>query len=323
MNYIEKILELRYAINQQLLPLINSNYVYLELPYYENIGDTLIWEGTLEFLKQVKHKCLYRASLSTYYNHYITEDTLILLQGGGNFGDLWNCNHSFRKKIIEFYPNNKVIIFPQTVWYESQENVKADEIFFARFPNVTICVRDKVSFKFMQEHFPRNKILLVPDMAFFIDFEKFGKINTTKTDRTLYAKRIDKELKCDVWPSFIPKNAEVHDWPTIEKKAPKYARADYLVGWFNFFGNIKGIKPVNHLIDLMRIHFYRTQYIRDCVKFVNQYDIIYSTRLHIAIASAMMGKKVYLMDNSYGKNFNFYDTWLMDLVNIEKTKEIS
>jgi len=318
MTPFEKISKLRQSINQQLLPLIDSNYFYLELPYYENIGDTLIWEGTRIFLKRLKHKCLYSASCTTFYNHKISNNTTILLQGGGNFGDLWEEHHSFRKKIIELYPNNKVIIFPQTVWYENQENIKADEIFFAKYPNVTMCARDKISFKFMQEHFSKNKVLLVPDMAFFIDFDKFGKFNTTKTERTLYAKRIDKELKNDTWPSFIPPNADVHDWPTFEYKAPKYARADYIIGWLNFFANIKGIKPINRLIDLIRTHFYRPQYIKDSVKFINQYDTIYSTRLHIAIASAMMGKKVYFMDNSYGKNFSFYDTWLTDLENIEK-----
>jgi len=315
MIYSDKIQQLRSIINNQLLPLIDSDYAYLELPYYENIGDTLIWEGTRIFLKQIKYKCLYSASSTTFYHHKISQNTTILLQGGGNFGDLWEVPHSFRKKIIELYPSNKVIIFPQTVWYEHQENIKADEFFFANHTNVTMCARDKVSFKFMQEHFPKNKVLLVPDMAFFIDFDKFGKINTAKTERSLYAKRVDKELKNDIWPSFIPQNAEVHDWPTIEHKTPKYAHADYIVGWLNFFANIKGIKPINLLIDLMRAHFYRPQYIKDCVKFINQYDTIYSTRLHIAIASAMMGKKVYLMDNSYGKNFSFYNTWLRDLDN--------
>lgn len=317
MNHINKIQQLRNTINNQLLPLLDSDYAYLELPYYENIGDTLIWEGTRILLNQTNHKCLYNASFTTFFHQKVPQHALILLQGGGNFGDLWDGPHSFRKKIIELYPNNKIIIFPQTVWYENQENIKADEIFFANHPNVTMCARDKVSFKFMQEHFPQNKVLLVPDMAFFIDFDKFGEINTIKTERTLYAKRVDKELKDDIWPSFIPQNAEVHDWPTFERKIPKYAFADYIIGWLNFFANIKGIKPINRLIDLIRTHFYRPQYIKDCVKFINQYDTIYSTRLHIAIASAMMGKKVYLMDNSYGKNFSFYDTWLKDLDNTE------
>jgi len=318
MTPFEKISELRQIINQQLLPLINSDYVYLELPYYENIGDTLIWEGTRQFLMQIKLKCLYSASLSTYYNHNISKDTLILLQGGGNFGDLWEQHHNFRKKIIAENPNNRVIIFPQTVWYENSENIKKDEIFFAQHVNVTMCARDKVSYSFMEEHFPKNTIFLVPDMAFFIDFEKYGQINNKATGKILYAKRLDKELKTNTQPNFIPQNVEIHDWPTIEFLAKKYECINYIVEGLNRLENIMEIKQFKRLIDFLRVHYYRPQYIKDCVNFINQYDTIYSTRLHIAIASAMMGKTVHLMDNSYGKNFSFYDTWLTDMENVEK-----
>ena len=321
MTIQEKIAQLRSIVNQQLLPLIDNDFVLLDYPCHENIGDTLIWDGEIHFLRQTKHKCLFQSSFQTFFGQSISRKTIVCIHGGGNFGDLWGKIHSFQKKIIDFFPNNKVIILPQTVWYESQENIKADEVFFSMHPNVTMCARDNVSFKFMQEHFPKNKVLLVPDMAFFIDFDKFEKINTAKTERTLYAKRVDKELKNDSWPSFIPPNTEVHDWPTFERNVPKYAFADHIVGWFNFWANKKGVKPVNHLIDLIRTHFYRPQYIKDCVKFINPYDTIYSTRLHIAIASAMMGKKVYLMDNSYGKNFSFYDTWLANTENIQKIDE--
>lgn len=313
----EKILELRQIINQQLLPLIDNNFILLDCPYHENIGDTLIWEGEIIFLKQVNSKCLFYSNLWTYVDIPLQVETIICLHGGGNFGDLWNPPHEFRKKIIESHPQNKVIIFPQTVWYENPENIQKDEIFFSQHTNVIMCARDKVSYSFMKEHFPKNTILLVPDLAFFIDFEKYGQIGSKTTGKILYAKRLDKELKTDATPSFIPANAEIHDWPTFESKAAKYAFADYIVGWLNFFANIKGIKPINKLIDFIRYYFYRPQYLKDCINFINQYDTIYSTRLHIAIASAMMGKKVYLMDNSYGKNFGFYDTWLKDLDNTE------
>lgn len=51
-------------------------------------------------------------------------------------------------------------------------------------------------------------------MAFFINLEgyKLGK----ETDKVLYLKRIDKELSKDDGKTEIPKNAEVHDWPTYE-----------------------------------------------------------------------------------------------------------
>ena len=113
MIYSDKIQQLRNTINNQLLPLINSDYAYLELPYYENIGDTLIWEGTRIFLKQTKYRCLYSASFTTFYNHKFPQSATILLQGGGNFGDLWEGPHSFRKKSSSSTPTTVLLSFPK------------------------------------------------------------------------------------------------------------------------------------------------------------------------------------------------------------------
>ena len=48
------------------------------------------------------------------------------------------------------------------------------------------------------------------------------------------------------------------------------------------------------------------------MKQLGAYKTIYTTRLHAAILGALLGKKVVFMDNSYGKNRGFYETWLKD-----------
>lgn len=90
MKATEKISQLKKIIAELLTPLVNSDYVLLDVPYYTNIGDTLIWEGTRELLKTLPYKCLYTASVETYKYRPLPKDTVILLQGGGNFGDLWH-----------------------------------------------------------------------------------------------------------------------------------------------------------------------------------------------------------------------------------------
>lgn len=42
MNFITKKEELKSLLRNHLLPLINGRCVFLELPYYPNIGDLLI-----------------------------------------------------------------------------------------------------------------------------------------------------------------------------------------------------------------------------------------------------------------------------------------
>ena len=73
---------LRKKISDTLTPLINHDYVLLDLPYYDNIGDTLIWDGTKEFLKTLPYKCLYYASKDSFRYRDLPQDTVILLSGG-------------------------------------------------------------------------------------------------------------------------------------------------------------------------------------------------------------------------------------------------
>ena len=110
---------------------------------------------------------------------------------GGNFGDLYRQHSEFRRIVIESYPRNKVIILPQTIFYEDKELISEDARFYVKYPNVTICAREKYSYDLLKAHFS-NPCLLVPDMAFFINLERYklGK----ETDKVLYLKRIDKEL---------------------------------------------------------------------------------------------------------------------------------
>ena len=51
--------DLRKIIDTNLLPIIGKRVVLLEVPYYLNIGDLLIWKGELEFLKRNKKEVLY------------------------------------------------------------------------------------------------------------------------------------------------------------------------------------------------------------------------------------------------------------------------
>ena len=58
MNFNDKITQLRQEIDRQLRPLITNDYVLLNLPYHGNIGDTLIWQGEIDYLSTFPYKCL-------------------------------------------------------------------------------------------------------------------------------------------------------------------------------------------------------------------------------------------------------------------------
>lgn len=132
MNFQDKIKSLRRTIEETLVPLISKKCLLLDLPYYSNVGDILIWEGTNEFLKKCSCTCLYKSSLEHYRSFKCSNDVTILLQGGGNFGDIWRLHQDFRLKVISEYPNNRIIILPQSVFYENEKKIKEDASFMGK-----------------------------------------------------------------------------------------------------------------------------------------------------------------------------------------------
>lgn len=309
MQYTNKIFHLRNIINERLLPLIDNDYIYLDLPYHTNIGDLLIWQGTLEFLSQTNHKCLYSTDADNFLEKSINENTIIILHGGGNWGDLWEKHHIFRKKIVRTYPKNKIIVFPQTVYYQDKQKLLQDIEFYNNYPNVIICARDNVSYNILASNFKNNKILLVPDMAFFVNIKECKK----NTRKILFAKRTDKELSLNKERyDNIPQSAEVYDWPTYETDINRFIvnkifnKLIILSNKLNKYFN-SDIK--SKIIDLYWNKILKKYYINMGIKFLSNYSEIYSTRLHISILSILMNKKIHIIDNNYGKTSNYIKTW--------------
>lgn len=307
----KKINELKKKIILELTPLITSDYVLLNLPYHANIGDTLIWEGEESFLSTLPYKCLYRSSLATFNRKRRFEpNTTILLHGGGNFGDLWAGHQRFRVEIVQKYLNNPIVVFPQTVHYSDESKIANDAELMKSHKNLTICVRDKRSYGLLKKYFSNN-ILLLPDMAFCIDPNRFREYIRQPTKEILVLKRTDKELSTEYdYQGQITVDGHIDflDWPTKQK-------GNLLHKIIN-----KPIHPKNPLksfSDYYAYNVYRPYLIKKGVQFLSSYQHIYTTRLHGAILSTLLQKPFTFFDNSYGKNKSFFDAWLSDVEEID------
>src|SRR5690606_6141637 len=113
-------------ILDRLSPLIDRDFVYLDLPYHDNIGDTLIWEGTRHFIQHLPFRCRYSSAIETFKASQIKPNDIILLHGGGNFGDLWYKHQQFRLDILAQYKDHRIILLPQTVYYQDKEQLEQD-----------------------------------------------------------------------------------------------------------------------------------------------------------------------------------------------------
>ena len=298
--------DLKNETHRQLAHRMRSDCVLLNTPDHINIGDQLIWQGEIDFLFELGIRPSYQTSLYHFDWRKFSKDTLILLHGGGNFGDVWDAHQGFRLKIIETYKDNEILIFPQSVQYNDKNEILKDATSFSNHKNVTICARDSFSFDLLKEHFS-NEILLVPDMAFCSDYSKTKLVNTEKK---LLLKRLDREINNNIFYSEFS-GFEIHDWPSYGANF-KYFSMRIFQKVNRLIGKHFISKSLSDTTFGIGMPWNRENLIRLGVDFISDYNLVVSTRLHGHILALLLGVPTVMVDNNYGKNQRFYDTWLKD-----------
>lgn len=327
MTFEDKVAELASKCRQAIGPLIDRDYVLFGLPYYNNIGDVLIWEGERDLLKSSEHKCVGVCGWASYPKEPLKDkNTLILITGGGYMGDLWRKAWQSVIDCIQRNPENKIVILPNTLHYDDKALIEQDRKVMERCRDLTLCMRDSRSLALAKEYFPNTRSILVPDMAFCINPRTIKRLTRRPTRNTLLLKRLDKEISSTPIPaSILAQHPDIHDWPTMEKLM-QTGKPIFEERLFNFIVD-KIIKITRRtaittkIINWLYKVWFRPMMIRVGVRFVSSYREIFTTRLHVMILSVLIGRNCWLIDNSYGKLSSFYDTWLTDCDCVNYFKE--
>lgn len=286
-----------------LLKIIKDNPIhYLDIPIHGNIGDLLIMQGSLHFFKKNKLKISHMASAINYHFPNISKDTIILLHGGGNLGDLYHIHQKFREKIIKKYSQNTIIILPQSIYFESENNYEICCKLYSQHNNLHICVRDKVS-ESLADKMSKN-VYLMPDMAHHL--YPILPINSS-TKKTISLSRTDKEAGQNT--SSLINVETTTDWNTligeknlyIIKKFYKTLRfcEKHKITWLGKIVIIGWVQYSNYLI-------------KKAIKLFSDHEKIITNRLHAHILSSLMNKEHKVIDNSYGKNNNYIQQWTIE-----------
>ena len=285
----------------------------LDLPNYYNPGDQLIWEGEEQILKQLNIKVKYRASHFYFNEKMISNNDCIILHGGGNFGDIYEQHQKFKEAIIRKFPQNKIIICSSTVHFTYKDNLRKSAKLFSKHPNVIIFARDKKSFRILQDNFKNAKCYLMPDMAFGI--KKIKKISHKSKDKQiLFHFRTDNEKSCLHKDSLDFINyLYISDWKPYCQKSFK----GNIHWWITNINKVllRLLKLRTHwnekhdVYGMIKLHSKEAQ-IDAAVNFFQHYNLIITNRLHGHILACLLGIPNIVLDNNYGKNKSFFETWM-------------
>lgn len=314
--------ELMEDINSQhdfLLELIgDKSFVYVDMPVYGNIGDLLIMQGTFRFFEKNKLKPRIVAPIFAFDIDWIQPDEVVVFQGGGNFGDLYDGMQPLRERTVKEKPHNRIIILPQTIHFSSDEAMAKSIAIFQQHNDVHICVRDEKSYA-LAKQFTKNAYL-VPDMAHHLFPIKSipAKAKTTLLlSRTDDEKASDKKLgdeKTGDGKAHIHADSQnlekpyttITDWPELVGNRDKVFRLYYLAMRL-FFRTGFGI--LGNRIFARLWPEYANTLIEDATQLFGRHEYIVTDRLHGHILACLMSKPHTVLDNSYGKNSGYSKVW--------------
>lgn len=155
----------------------NIRCFYMDAASYNNLGDQAIALSMEVFLKDIfgeDNVCVINEmEIISYLNSLkmqIKTTDVIALSGGGNMGDLYPRYEAIRRLIIKNFPDNKIVIFPQTIDYTEdsygERELKKSQRIYSQHKNLWVSAREEKSYSKMKELY--QNVLLVPDIVFYL-----------------------------------------------------------------------------------------------------------------------------------------------------------
>lgn len=270
---------------------------YLDIPVYGNVGDLLIMSGTLQFIENNNISIKGIGAYNNYSLDWINDEDVILLQGGGNFGDIYHEHQSFRENIISKKKNNRIIILPQTIHFSDVSNYNKCVEILSQHKDLHICVRDEKSFKLASKM--SKNVYLLPDMAHQLWPIKTN-ITSSKTKLGFF--RVDEEASGHVYSNVGP----VTDW------AEFVGKRIYMIRFFSRLAKLGHDIFDNRDIvtNIQKIWIkYANKIVGDAADLFSRFNEIHTDRLHGHILACLLNKENFVYDNSYGKNMSYIQAW--------------
>ena len=139
---------LRRAIDHILGPILagTRRVALLDFPTHANVGDSAIWLGTLAYLRKKGKVVCYSCDHDTYSRDTLAErldDGIILLSGGGNFGDIWKQPQRLREQVVRDFPDSTIVQLPQTIMFRDESELARARAIFDAHSSLTLLVRDR------------------------------------------------------------------------------------------------------------------------------------------------------------------------------------
>lgn len=278
--------------------LTGKRIAYIDIPLHYNVGDLLIYLGTESFFNKNNLNVVYRSEVNKTSLSALKNVDAIVFHGGGNFGDLYTAHQKLREKILSKYSEKLIVCLPQTIHFDSEDRLTASAAIFAKHPNFHFFVRDVKSLELAKRFTEKAK--LMPDMAHslhpLVDVTEVGPTNAMPQKILSLVRRDIESVRNATGRNIHKRGFDWDDLITLNE-----------IAILRTYQILRMVKPE---LAIKLWHKNTKDVVFKSYQFFQQHDVVYTDRLHGLILASLLGKPIMMYDNSYGKNFSYYDCWL-------------
>nr|WP_295884919.1 polysaccharide pyruvyl transferase family protein [uncultured Devosia sp.] len=294
----------------------DRGYVFLDYAIYYNIGDLLITMGTRSFFDTAPLPPLAELSLLQVarirggdivphaglelLDRLALSGATLVLQGGGNFGDLYPYHQQLRELIALRYPDNPILVLPQSIHFNDPSKELRSQELLSGHRNLTLLCRDAESLVFAEKASTRSR--LMPDMAHHL---WAGEWLTQFRDKAhkgrLCLLRDDKESQNLSATQAASTSVDWADFTSVADDIILRALRYYMTRLDRLSNIISPTGPWK---------FHERLLMERVVGKFASFENIETDRLHAMILACLLSRSVVARDNSYGKLSRYHRDWL-------------
>ncbi len=275
----------------------------LDYPVHGNTGDHLIMLGTERWTIRHGLNVVGRWHADNFRYPRFSKDTILVCHGGGNLGDLYRYQR-FRERVIRAYPDHRVVILPQTIYYRSPERLQQSAAQMRSHADLHLFVRDRRSLELAREAFPTCHSVLAPDMAAFLfplEQQLDCELPRTARRELFCLFRRDME-RTDVAARAGLKGQRCLDWDDLAPQHRLFILGVIACGYA--FGKI-----VPHRYAARWWHNFCRRRAVHAAQEMAASKCVLTNRLHGHILACLLGVPNLVFDNSYGKCTDYFQAW--------------
>ncbi len=276
----------------------------LDFPNHQNVGDTMIWAGEVEHLRRLGAPVRYVTDMWRYDRATLdarAPGAVVLLHGGGNFGDVWPEFQQFREETVGALRDRTIVQLPQTIWFDDPAAAKRANAALSAHPDFTLLVRDRGSEARAAEQLPDVRTLWCPDAALGI-----GPLpSAASPEEFVMLLRGDKEVRPDRDAGLAGAKGTRVDWGLTGREY----RIWTLSALPSKVNRLEGLRPRTYPLVAATYRRAAAMNMRAGNRTIGSARAVLTDRLHAHVLACLMGIPNVVLDNNYGKVKAIYDDY--------------